>query len=47
MAASKKSETILRRDKTKIKRKGVHSKKKNSSLKSSKNYTKIYKGQGH
>ena len=26
--------------------KGVHSKKKNSSLKSSKNYNKHYKGQG-
>lgn len=26
--------------------KGIHSKKKNSSLKSSKNYTKKYRGQG-
>lgn len=47
MAASKKGETTLRRDKIKTKRKGVHSKKKNSSLKSSKNYTKLYNGQGH
>lgn len=30
----------------KIKRKGRHSKTKMSSLKSSKNYTKKYKGQG-
>lgn len=29
-----------------IKRPGVHSKKKTSSLKTSKNYKKIYKGQG-
>jgi hypothetical protein len=32
--------------KIKIKRKGVHSKKKNSGLKQSKNYTKPYRGQG-
>lgn len=32
--------------KPKIKRPGVVSKKKNSSLKTSKNYTKKYKGQG-
>jgi hypothetical protein len=32
--------------KNKIKRPGVHSKKKNSSLKTSKNYTKKYVGQG-
>ena len=30
----------------KIKRKGVHSKKKNSSLKTSKNYVKLSRGQG-
>ena len=34
------------RTKPKIKRKGVHSKKKNSSSPSSKNYRKKYKGQG-
>jgi hypothetical protein len=28
------------------KRKGIHSKKKSSKLKSSKNYTKKYRGQG-
>jgi hypothetical protein len=32
--------------KNKIKRPGVHSKKKSSSLKTSKNYTKKYVGQG-
>jgi len=30
----------------KVKRKGVHSKKKNSNLKTSKNYKKSYCGQG-
>jgi len=29
-----------------VKRKGVHSKKKNSKLKTSKNYRKAYRGQG-
>jgi len=32
--------------KVKVRRKGVHAKSKTSSLKSSKNYTKKYKGQG-
>ncbi len=32
--------------KTKVRRKGVHSKCKTSSLKSSRNYRKSYKGQG-
>lgn len=32
--------------KSKTKRPNVHSKKKNSSLKSSKNYAKGYRGQG-
>jgi hypothetical protein len=31
---------------TKKKRPGVHAKSKSSKLKSSKNYTKFYKGQG-
>lgn len=31
---------------TKIKRKGIHSKNKNSSLKASKHYKKTYRGQG-
>jgi len=30
----------------KVKRKGVHSKSKTSSLKTSKNYSKAYRGQG-
>jgi len=34
------------RDKTKVKRKGIHSKKKASNLKTSKNYMKKYRGQG-
>ena len=32
--------------KKKIKRKGVHAKSKTSKLKTSKNYVKLYKGQG-
>ncbi len=31
---------------TRVKRPGVHAKSKTSSLKTSKNYTKQYKGQG-
>ena len=38
--------TSVKRVKSKVKRKGVVSKKKNSSLKSSKNYRKPYRGQG-
>tara|TARA_E500000178_G_scaffold43011_1_gene38450 strand:- start:605 stop:739 length:135 start_codon:yes stop_codon:yes gene_type:complete len=34
------------KQKKKVKRPGVHSKSKTSSLKSSKNYVKLYKGQG-
>lgn len=33
-------------DKPKVKRPGVHSKKRTSSLKSSKNYKKMYNSQG-
>ena len=33
-------------DKVKVKRKGVHSKNNSSSVKSSKNYRKAYRGQG-
>jgi hypothetical protein len=33
-------------DTPKVKRKGIHSKCKTSSLKSSKNYRKAYRGQG-
>lgn len=32
--------------KSKVKRPGVHSKKKSNQLKSSKNYRKLYRGQG-
>jgi hypothetical protein len=46
MAAKTKESTNSVLSKTKIKRKGVHSKKKSSSLKTSKNYTKKYRGQG-
>ena len=34
------------KQKKKVKRTGIHSKSKTSSLKSSKNYVKLYKGQG-
>jgi hypothetical protein len=48
MAAKVKStkEAAKWKPKASIKRPGVVSKKKNSSLKSSKNYQKSYKGQG-
>ena len=36
----------IKKVKVKVRRKGVHAKTKMSSLKSSKNYTKKYKGQG-
>jgi glycerol-3-phosphate responsive antiterminator len=42
----KNTEVSVKYEKSKIKRKGVVSKKKNSSLKSSKNYSKAYRGQG-
>lgn len=35
-----------RMEKPRRKRPGIHSKKNSSSLKSSKNYKKVYKGQG-
>ncbi len=40
------SSTSSKLSKPKIKRKGVHAKKKNSNSKKSKNYRKKYKGQG-
>ena len=40
------SNTSYKLEKKKIKRPGVHTKKKTSTLKTSKNYTKTYKGQG-
>jgi len=44
--AAKTNTTSTLRVKTKKKRPGVHSKKKTSKLKSSKNYKKPYAGQG-
>lgn len=43
---SKKQTVVRKRTKSHIKRKGRHSKKKSSSLKTSKNYKKAYVGQG-
>lgn len=45
--AKKQTSTVSTRVKVKVKRKGIHSKKKNSQLKTSKNYKKIYASQGH
>jgi hypothetical protein len=41
-----KSNTIAKLVKKKVTRPGVHAKTKESCMKSSKNYTKKYKGQG-
>lgn len=38
--------SFVHRVKQKVRRKGVHAKSKMSSLKSSKNYSKKYRGQG-
>lgn len=47
MAKAKPSTSPIRAlNSSKKNRPGVHSKKKNSSLKSSKNYKKAYRGQG-
>lgn len=46
MAAKKENKLALVKEKIKINRKGIHSKKNTSSLKSSKNYVKTYRGQG-
>lgn len=46
MAIAKKTESGTKVEKPKITRPGVHSKKKTSSLKESRNYKKQYKGQG-
>jgi hypothetical protein len=46
MARAKTSEVKSFVSKQKVKRPGVHSKKKTSKLKSSKNYKKLYRGQG-
>lgn len=37
---------VINYEKSKVRRKGIHSKSKSSSLKSSKNYKKKYRGQG-
>ena len=43
----KKNTSVAKRvEKSKVKRKRIHSKKKSSGLKSSKNYKKKYSGQG-
>lgn len=46
MAKQSKQSSIGKRETPKRSRPGVHSKKKNSSHKSSKNYKKKYRGQG-
>jgi len=46
MAKPKKSEGTTFQKKAKVRRPGVHSKKKTSKLKSSKNYKKAYNRQG-
>jgi hypothetical protein len=42
----KKTSEVKKLEKNNIKRPGIHSKSKSSSLKTSKNYTKKYVGQG-
>jgi hypothetical protein len=44
--AKVKESSLRKLNKSKVKRPGVHSKKKTSSLKSSKNYKKLYNAQG-
>jgi len=46
MAKLKAQTSTLHKEKPKVSRPGVHSKTKTSKLKSSKNYTKAYRGQG-
>ena len=43
---AKQTNAVEKRIKIKVSRPGVHSKTKKSKLKSSKNYKKLYKGQG-
>lgn len=43
---AKQTNTVEKRVKVKISRPGVHAKSKTSKLKSSKNYKKLYRGQG-
>jgi hypothetical protein len=44
--ANKKQAAVVKFEKPKVVRPGVHAKTKTSQLKSSKNYKKLYKGQG-
>jgi hypothetical protein len=47
MARAKvKSESTVKKEKIKVRRKGIHAKTKSSKLKNSKNYVKKYRGQG-
>lgn len=46
MAKVKSQTTITKIDKPKVSRPGVHAKSQTSGLKSSKNYKKLYRGQG-
>ena len=43
---AKKTDVVIRVSKPTVERPGVHSKCKTSKLKSSKNYKKLYRGQG-
>lgn len=43
---AKQTNTVEKRVKIKVSRPGVHAKSKTSKLKSSKNYKKLYRGQG-
>lgn len=40
------SSSVIKVDKPKVSRPGIHAKCKTSKLKSSKNYRKLYRGQG-
>jgi len=44
--AAKSNTNTVKLEKPKVSRPGVHAKTKTSQLKSSKNYTKLYRGQG-
>ena len=46
MAKVKSQTTVTKIDKPKVSRPGVHAKSQTSGLKSSKNYKKLYRGQG-
>ena len=46
MAKVKTNSGVAKVEKPKVSRPGVHAKTKTSALKSSKNYRKLYKGQG-